>query len=259
MVLGWVWVLVATSLPSDGPSETAERLASEAIKHHAAGRLREAAEAFLSAYKASGIHIQLRNAAKSYSEAGIVERAIPLWEQVRDHPKASAADRKEAEMFLEILRAEQTARTEQLRQAEPPKQAQDTVNVLPPPGLPPHPVIDPPPPAPIPIESTPSERLVSPPTTSMAKPNTVLWWVAGGLAAGAIIAGGVLLASSRADLRDLDDALAQRQNEQITGISREEAEARLSSIRRDHGIAAALLGLGGAGLLASSAGLVFEW
>lgn len=229
-------------------TELAEEAAARGVELHAAGRYREAAEAFLRAFELSGIHIQLRNAAKSLSEAGQTEHATRLWLKVFYHPQASRADRQEAQAFLSRLNR---SPEHDVHPAGPPPALEEESGPKGPKG--PKPGLE----AQPPLESRLTQLMETPPKDDPGP--SVAWWVVGSLSIASVVAGGLILASSRSDLGDLDAALAQRQQGRIIGVTFSAAENQLSSIRRDHAISAALLGVGGAGLLASTLGLSLDW
>lgn len=210
-------LIVATST---APAPDAESLARAALTHHSAGEHLEAGEAFLGAYRLSRVHVQLRNAAKSFTKAGERERASALWKELVVHPAASESDKVEARAYLDRI------------------------------DLPPSP---PPPPNLAPAEPPSMDETVG-------RPASPTWWVIGGLSLAAAAAGGVLFATSAADGSALDDRLAMTNDAGlIVGITHAEFEDAQARFKRDRGLSLALLAAGGVGIIASALGLTFDW
>jgi len=85
-------------------SAEAERLATQALALHDAGKFRDAAEKFMQAYALSKKAVQVRNAAKAYEKAGMPEEALAHWTLYKSL-KVPAAKRQEAEEAIARIKA----------------------------------------------------------------------------------------------------------------------------------------------------------
>lgn len=265
-------VCFVTAAPGAKATELAKEAAAEGVQLHSAGRFREAAAAFLRAYGLSGVHVQLRNAAKAYTEGNYVEEAIDAWRAVLTLGEASDADRAEARDYLRRLTASKK-RDVNPESNDPggvrtPPISEPALDVRPP--IPDAPDSDAPDTLNTPnverdATSTPTDdstvdlMMKAPPPARTTEGHPTTWMIVGGFSLAAIVAGSALLISSRSDLAGLDRALANRQGGQIVGTTFQEASDELAGVQRDHAISASLLAAGGAGLLASTLGLTLDW
>jgi tetratricopeptide (TPR) repeat protein len=122
----------------------ADALAKQALALYRSGDYAKAATRFVEAFEVSGRPIPLRNAAKAFEAAGLVEEAIGRWRMLRALEEASAEDRSEAEQRLaELTPASPPPSPPSERSAVEPAEGQPLREQPPPPLVPEPPPIRP--------------------------------------------------------------------------------------------------------------------
>lgn len=210
-------LLVSATAQAQPPGvANAEQKARQALVEYQSGQFEAAGRLFLQAWQLSGQPTPLRNAAKAFELAGVLDDAIVHWSVFATLPEVSMEDRAEARRHVLDIR-------EKLQK----------------------PVIKPPPAPP---------SLANPqgdPALQNANDDAVAGtWALISSGAALVITGGALFGVAETQLRDLDVALADRDAVgQVTGIDRATAQSELASINDKRAAGIALMAVGSATLI----------
>jgi tetratricopeptide (TPR) repeat protein len=216
----FVSLLVAVALASvaaTARAESAKEAYNRGLSLYAAGSYKEAADAFLAAYKLKPKALILFNVGQAYRKRGDLAQARLYYHRFLDEapPAERAPMQDETNKYLAELDAEEARRhkaaeeadrqeAEKLRFANRnPPAPTPTPPVEPPPRAPSPPVVTPPPPAmtPAPATTTPAPATTAPTVVATAAPaperkrsvakSWWLWTVVGVVVAGAAVGLGV--------------------------------------------------------------------
>jgi tetratricopeptide (TPR) repeat protein len=220
-----VLVLLLLPVHAFAADKAAEVLVERAVAAYKQGDYGKAGAFFLEAYELSRVPAQLRNAAKAYQAADDLERAEDLWSQLAAIESLSTSERAEAEAQLQVIEERRkaiTAEEEAARAREEALRARTATVASAPPVT----------------AEAPKFRLPVGPVVTLAA------------AVAFAAAGGGLYYHSDTKLRDLDDRLSIKDDDDlIVGIDRLAAEDELEGVNRERTIAYALAGVAGAAAL----------
>lgn len=246
----WVFVLLFVSAFLAAPvaeartkKKQAAALTRRAIKLYKRAEYQRAGALFLEAYELSGRAAQLRNAAKSYQEAGQLEEAAPLWNRYLEVPDLTIDERNEAKAHLATIEERKKnvkmretaedlrASAERAReQAEAARIAAEAAAAAPRTTT---------------VRTTPDE----PPSAPVGG------YVLFGAGAGVLAAGAVLWFVASGELASVDERLAMRNTQgRITGIGPDELESELESINTKRVISGLLVA---AGVVSAAGGITW--
>lgn len=220
-------LLVSAAAQAQPPElADAEQKARQALVEYQSGQFEAAGRLFLEAWQLSGQPTPLRNAAKAFELAGMLDDAIVHWSVFATLPEVSLEDRAEARRHVLDIR-------EKLQK----------------------PVIKPPPDRPPLVDPQPDPALQGSDDAAVAGTWTLI-----GSGAALVITGGALFGVAETQLRDLDVALADRDAlGKVTGIERATAQAELASVNDKRAAGIALLAVGSATLIGGIAWGLATW
>lgn len=231
----------ASAAPSK--KKQAAALTRRAIKLYKRGDYERAAALFLEAFELSKRAAQLRNAAKSYQEGGLLDEARPLWERYLERSDLSVDERNEAKANLSVIHerektAEYRETAEDLRAtAERAREEATAARIA----------------AEAAAAAPPRAPTITATRDEPAAP--IGGYVLFGAGAGVLAAGAVLWFVASGDLADVDERLAQRDaNGRIIGIGPAELESELDAINSKRVISGLLVT---AGVVSAAGGIAW--
>jgi len=235
VVIGLCFTHVAGAQERD--PELAAEVAKEAVAKYRAGEHAAAAELFVEAHELSGRATPLRNAAKAFEAAGMLDQAMSHWRRYKAHDGVGQDEKAEAAAHIELIK-ERKRNVEAMNAVEAATKAAQAA-------------------------SRDAERARAEAAAAREAAQTAQTQAPGdgrsplvgilGLSVGgaAVIAGGVVWLLQQNRLSEVDDRLAELDDAgKIVGITPAQLQSELNAINGQRIASGVLLGVGAAALTA---------